>query len=134
MNPASEDIREILEAESILGLIFGTNLFVGHEPARPLDTVTVLDIPGYAPELALDGNAGLYRPCVQIRVRNKTYLDAYSQSFSIFEFLHGLNHITTTDGTVYESIVCVDDPYELDGGDSRFRFIFNVNIMRRSTE
>lgn len=46
MNAPSVDIKDMLEAESSLGLTFTSDLFVGHEPNTPDETVTIFDTPG----------------------------------------------------------------------------------------
>ena len=64
MNSPSVDIRQMLEADSSLGLVYATDLFIGKEPAKPRDCVTIYDTVGYPPPLTLD-NAfyqNLYQP------------------------------------------------------------------------
>jgi hypothetical protein len=132
MNPASEDIKDILEAESSLGLALGTDLFIGKEPADPNNCVTIFDTPGLPPQLTLAGKGEDYfYPSIQVRVRNTNYLTAYSLADSIRDVLHGLAH-ETWNGTLYILIQCTQGPALLDWDENnRCRFIINFNVQRR---
>jgi len=131
MQAPSIDIAEMLEAESVLALTFGTNLFVGKEPITPANCVTIFDTYGHAPQLGLT-TQGYEFPTIQIRVRNIDYVDGWNIIESIKEKLHGIGNITW-DGTFYAAIYCAYGPGLLDWDDnSRARFIINFNIQRRS--
>ena len=133
MNPASKDIASLLEADSGLGLTFITDLFVGKEPATPDDCVTIFDIPGDSPLLTLGGKGGIdyYRPSVQIRVRNNSYLEGWELTHDIRAFLHGM-HGEVVEGTDYLLIKSVDEPFLLDWDENdRARFIATFSIQRR---
>ena len=131
MNAPSVDIKDILVAESSLGLTFATDLFVGREPAKPDNCVTVFDTPGFPPMLTLEGSAEFYYPSVQIRVRDNSYLNGWDLAQDIIEVLHGLNNETWND-TLYLLIQCSSGPALLDWDDNnRARFIINFNIQRR---
>jgi hypothetical protein len=131
MNPTSEDVKDMLVAESSLGLAFATNLFVGREPTTPDDCTTVYDTVGYPPAITFDGNGDYYYPSVQIRVRNRSYLDGLELIQHIVEALHG-RHNETWNGTLYTTIVCQNDPGILDWDENnRVRFIVNFNLQRR---
>jgi len=133
MNPTSKDVCSLLEADSSLGLVIATNLFVGKEPASPDDCVTVFDIPGDSPSLTLTGKGGgvYYQPSIQIRVRNNNYVTGWELMHDIREFLHGMNNITE-DGTEYLLIRSVDEPALLDWDENnRARFITTFSIQRR---
>jgi len=133
MQPASKDICTLLEADSGLGLVFATNLFVGREPATPDDCVTVFDIPGDAPELTLEGNVGpvLYAPSVQVRVRNNAYMTGWDLIHNIQKYLHGKHNLTQGD-TTYLLIRSVDEPMLLDWDDNdRARFVATFAMYRR---
>ena len=45
MNSVSEDVKDMLEAESDLDLTFATNLFIGKEEKDPDNCVTIFDTP-----------------------------------------------------------------------------------------
>jgi len=133
MNATSEDIKDILEAESGLGLVFPTNLFVGREPANPNNCVTIFDIPGRAPLLTLAGKGGgvYYYSSVQIRVRNISYTSGWDTIQAIREVLHGI-HGETWNNTVYDLIRAVDDPFLLDWDDSgRSRLVSTYEAHRK---
>jgi hypothetical protein len=131
MNSVSEDIKDILEAESSLDLTFGTNLFVAHEPATPANTVTVYDTAGYAPQLTMDKDEIYEYPSVQIRVRNVSYQTGWELINDIKRSLHGRAH-ETWNGTYYSVIRCSSDIALVDWDNSkRARFVVNFDIQRR---
>jgi len=133
MNATSEDIKDMLEAESSLGLSYGTNLFIGLEPSTPIDCVVVFDIPGFPPQLTLDGeDSNNYEyPSIQIRVRNSKYMDGLDLAQQIMTSLHGRAQ-ETWNGALYSIIYCSSGPALLDWDDNRHpRFIINFNIQRR---
>lgn len=131
MNPASLDIKDMLEVESSLGLVFSQNLFIGNEPASPSDTVTIYDTGGWKPQLTFDKEEKYERPTIQIRVRNTTYTDGWDIIQSIRDSLHGRAH-ETWNGTYYSVIVCTSDIGFLDWDNNRrARFVVNFNVQRR---
>lgn len=130
MNTPSEDIKDMLEGESSFGLAFPTNLGIGREPARPLDYVTIFDIPGGERELTIQNDVQYHRPSIQIRVRNIDYLTGYALILAIVDFLHGKNN-ETWNGTRYLSIACVIEPAPLDWQQNAARFVTTLNIQRR---
>lgn len=130
MQSAADDVHEILEAESSLGLSLGVNLFIGRELDQPDDCVILFDTPGMAPELTLGNDVGFYRPAIQVRVRNKSYINGYSLIFDIMKLLHGRGP-ETWNGMVYSAIVCVGDPMLLDWDPKgRARFICSFSLLR----
>ena len=131
MNAASIDIKSILVADSSLGLIFGTNLFIGKEPTSPLDCVTIFDTTGFGPEFTLDKQS-LFNPSIQIRVRSISYETGYAWIESIATALHLRAH-EVWGGTQYELISIASGPALLDYDDrGNPRFIINFNIIRRN--
>lgn len=130
MNSPSDDVREMLEAQSSLGLIFRTNLFVGREPSVPAECVTIYDTGAYAPGLTLDG-LRYERPTIQIRVRDKSQMDGYALIQRIVAFLHGVNH-ETWNGSLYTVITCSSGPTLLEWDSNGFcKHIANFNLQRR---
>lgn len=130
MNPASQDIQGILAAAG-LGLVAGTNLFLGQEPAAPANVVTIYDTPGDAPMLTMDRTERYDLPAIQIRVRNISYLAGYALIGDIKDELHGLAH-QAQGGAVYELVRCDQDPFLLDYDETgRPRFVCNFSIQRR---
>ena len=132
MNAPSEDIKDLLEAESSLGLTFATDLFIGREPATPPDCVTIFDTPGFARQSTLDGEGDDYEyPSIQIRVRNKSYTDGMELIQDITTVLHGTSQ-ETWNTTLYSVIMCSSGPALLDwDANNRPRFVVNFNIQRR---
>jgi len=130
MNPCSEDLKDMLEAESSLSLTFGTNLFIGKEPTTPTNSVTIFDTPGANPMLTVNNDEDYRFPSAQIRIRNNSYLTGRSMAEDIYTFLHGKNH-ETWNSTVYQFIRCVNEPYHL-GNDENGHpwWIINLNIQR----
>lgn len=131
MNAPSVDIKDMLVAGG-LGLVAGTNLFIGNEPKSPDNVVTVYD-PSYGlpPDMTLNPAEGPYeRLTLQIRVRNRTYDEGYSVINGIYSLLHGRAH-ETWNGTIYE-VITSSTPIHLDWDDNhRPRFIINLNLQRR---
>jgi len=131
MNPPSEDLKDILEGISALGLAFPTNLFVGEEPSEPDTCVTIFDTPGYPPQLTFTQGENYFRPSVQIRVRGRNYLTAYSLINDIKEELHGLGP-EVINGAVYTVIMCNQEPFLLDfDKNNRPRFVVNFDLQRK---
>jgi hypothetical protein len=131
MNPPSIDIKDTLEAESSLALTFATDLFVGIEPAKPDDCVTIFDTPGGPPQLTLEKGENYFYPSIQIRVRNKVYSDGWALINDIKELLHGKSS-ETIGGTLYTAIICTGEPALLDWDDNeRVRFVITFELQRR---
>lgn len=130
MNVPSEDIKDMLEAESSLGLTFATNLFIGKEPPTPDDCVTIFDTFGSPPQLTLD-NQKYENPSIQIRVRSVDYKTGWNLIADIVDVLHGQAQ-ETWNTTLYSVIYATNSPALLDWDDNdRCRFIVNFNIQRR---
>lgn len=130
MNAASIDIKNILEAESSLGLIFADNLFIGKEPTKPANCVVIFDTSSIPPQLAFVSQGYEY-PSVQIRVRNIDYQTGWNLIEAIKTTLHGLGNITCGD-YLYTVIYCASGPALLDWDtNSRARIICNFNLQRR---
>lgn len=131
MNLASEDIKDMLEAVSSLGLVFAQNLFIGREPANPKKSVTIFDYTGGSAQLTLD-NAQYEYPSVQIRVRSTDYLIGGQLIEDIKESLHGRAQ-ETWNGTLYSMIRCSSGPAFLEWDENGMvKFIVNFNINRRT--
>ena len=130
MNPSSEDIMDMLVAES-LGLAFATNLFIGKEPSGPDNCVTIFDTPGFPPLLTLTQGENYFYPSIQIRVRNLDYRLGWTLIQNIRTALHARGQ-ETWNGTLYSVIFCSSGPALLDWDDQdRVRFIINFNLRRR---
>lgn len=131
MNPQSEDIKDMLEAESSLGLTFGTDLFIGKEPSAPDETVTIFDTGGFPDQLTLNPDERYEYPSIQIRVRSNDYQVGWSLINDIKLSLHGRAN-ETWNGTLYSVIYTTGGVALLDWDDhDRVRFIVNFNMQRR---
>lgn len=133
MNPTSEDIATMLNAESSLGLTLATDLFFAQIPPKPADCVAVFDSPGAPPQLTYKkATSDYYYSGVTVQVRNTSYGGAYDLAFQIMEFLHGESNITIG-STLYTLIKAVNDPQLLhyDEGDRPIMFI-NFDVQRRA--
>lgn len=132
MNIASIDIKDMLLGESALGLEFAKNLFIGLEPSKPSDTVTIFDYSVIPPEVTLDG-AGTDTPSVQIRVRSSNLEQASSLAEGIRKLLHGRAN-ETWNSTYYCLIYCTSGPQLLDWDENgRCRYVVSFNIQRRES-
>ena len=134
MNSPSEDIKDMLVADSSLSLTFATDLFIGREPTLPKNCVTIFDTAERAPQLTLggkDNTENYFYPSIQIRVRNIDYRDGWDLIQDIRTSLHGRAQ-ETRNGTLYSVIYCASGPALLDWDENnRVRFIINFNIQRR---
>jgi hypothetical protein len=137
-NSSAMDVRHMLEAgledsdssSGGLGLVFATNLFIGKEPAKPINCVTIFDTSGMPPYMGLD-TVGYEYPSIQIRVRNSSYVTGWNLIEGIKNSLHG-RHQQTWNGTLYSVIYCSSGPALLDWDDNgNVRLIINFNIQRR---
>lgn len=130
MNAASVDIKDMLEAESSLGLNLATNLFIGLEPISPDNCVTIFDTMASSPDLTLD-QTSFYKPSIQIRVRNNVYLNGWNLIEAISTSLHARAQ-ETWNGTLYSIISIASGPAMLSWDtNGRVIFIINFNIQRR---
>lgn len=132
MNAVEDDVVEMLEADSGLGLTFNENLFVGLEPDSPDDCVTVFDYPGGPPEVTLGNDSQYYRPSVQIRVRNSNYQVGKALIQAIMISLHGRGGKDEVwGGSTYTAIICTGEPAMLDWQGSNVRFVVSFNLQRK---
>jgi hypothetical protein len=133
MNAPSFDVKDMLEAwgeSSGFGFTFTEDLFIGKEPTKPRNCVTIFDTIGLPPELNLT-NQGYEYPSIQIRVRNSSYTEGWRIISEIKNSLHGRSH-QTWNGSLYTVIYCSSGPALLDFDDNgNARFIINFNLQRR---
>ena len=131
MNSPAKDICTMLEAESALGLVFATNLFVDVEPTTPVDCVTVYDTGGMPPQLTMNADEIYEYPAVQIRVRNSKYDTGWTLADNIKNLLHGRAR-ETWGGALYSLIACSNGPLSI-GQDETNRacIVVNLNLQRR---
>lgn len=134
MNSVVEDIKDMLVAESALGLTFATNLHLYKEPATPGNVVTIFETPGMPPIGTLDSNETTKhyeKPSIQVRVRNKVADTGFALAYQIQSVLHARAHETWGD-YYYSSIMSIGNPAMVDWDDnSRIRIVINFNIQRR---
>lgn len=133
MNPPSEDIKDILEGESGLGLTFMDNLHVGHmpeSPPAPDNCVCVYDQPGEKPESGYI----YHKPGLQVKVRGDkgAYKSAHQLCQEIRDVLHDL-HGVTINGARYICIWAESDIMPL-GPDERHRPSFTINFRIHRTD
>ena len=138
MNAPSEDIKDMLLAESSLALTFATDLFMAQEPAVD-DTisdnvVTVLDICSFPTAALLSSNENdthYEYKVVQIRVRNRSYTDGWELIQNIHDLLHGRAQ-ETWNGTLYTAIYAASSPEMLEWDrNGNAIFFTNLNLQRR---
>jgi len=132
MNSPSQDIKDMLVADTDLSLVYATDLFIGKEPADPKNCVTIFDTGGAPPQLTMAGKGEDYfYPSIQIRVRNTKYTTGWTLIQNIRTSLHGRAQ-ETWNGTLYSGIFCSSGPALLDWDENhRVRFVINFNIQRR---
>lgn len=129
MNSVVDDIKDMLAEDSTLGLVFATNLFIGREPDKPENCVTLFSVNSFPPEMTITKENYFYSS-FQVRVRGTNYVSAMTLANKIFTSLHGRAHETWNG--VYYSIIQGDEPVELDWDDkNRIRLIINFESQRR---
>jgi hypothetical protein len=144
MNAPSIDVKDILayvppsesssgdDPVNEFGLVFGTNLFVGREPAQPDETVSIFDVVGWPPYLTFNKDEVYERPAVQVRVRSRSYVTGWNLLERIVRRLHGITQ-ETWNGTLYSVVRCSRAPMLLDWDENaRVRLIASFEIQRRS--
>lgn len=129
MNPPSEDAKDMLEAESSLGLEFGTNLFIGEVPEGPDELVALFDPPGQDEE----ANYVYERPSLQARIRGEkgAYQAAYALAESVKNLLKTVSN-DTWNSTRYVQI-WVQGTINWLGYDKNHRPEFSVNFRIHRT-
>ncbi|KKL57640.1 hypothetical protein LCGC14_2233410 [marine sediment metagenome] len=131
MNAVSKDVKDMLAAESSLALTYAKDLFIGVEPTKPDNTVTIFDTPSFPPDLYMDPTERYYYSSIQIRVRNTGYTEGITLARNIMELLHARAN-ETWNGTLYTVITATGEPAWLDmDANHRSRFIVNFNLQRR---
>jgi len=131
MNPVSIDIVAMLEAESSMGLVFGTDIFIGKEPTTPDNCVTIYDTPSFPPSLTMNKEERYYYSSCQIRVRNNSYAIGMTLARDIMTLLHGRAN-ESWNGTLYTVIHATGEPSLLAiDGNNRALIIININSQRR---
>ena len=131
MGTFSKDISDILES-NFSELVFGTNLFISHEPDMPNDTITIYDTGGISDQEIDPTNNFTRHPEVQLRVRNVSYVDGHSQLENLIQFLKTIYNLEIN-GNYYGSIVQNTEIISL-GKDNRERFRLVCNLTSTREE
>jgi hypothetical protein len=130
MNAPSIDIKDWLETNSGLGLVFATNLFISREPSTPDNTVTIYDTSAGADKPDMEGDSIIYNNSIQIRIRNKSYETGWVLADSIKDVLSPVSNITIN-SSKYLSIFHQNGPFVLEWDDNnRVILIMNFQIER----
>ncbi|MFP4046755.1 MAG: minor capsid protein [Bacteroidales bacterium] len=132
MNPVSEDIKDMLVDDSSLGLTFKEELFIGREPDKEGNFVTIIDTPGGPPHLSMNKEySDYYYPTIQVRIRNRSYREGMELAQDIMASLHGRAH-EEWNSTYYSLIRCSSGPAPLDwDSHDRVIIVLNFEIQRR---
>lgn len=132
MNATSQDIKDMLEAESSLSLTYGIDLFIGEMPVDVDNCVVVFDAPSSQPHTTYRKEESVYYyENVQITVRNRNYLTAIQTAQDIRTLFHARAHETWS-STYYSAIFCTSGPANL-GPDENQRslIVLNFQVQRR---
>jgi len=133
MQATSIDIKDMLEAESSLGLTFKDNLFVAKHPTSSGNCVVVIDTPGAPVHNTLGNidNEYYYYNSVQIVVRNKSYKEGTDLIQDIVASLHSrANEVWNS--TYYTLITCSSGPVSVEWDENeRAILIVNFDVQRR---
>lgn len=131
MNPLSSDIKTMLEAETDLGLVFMTNLFIGGLTESPDNQVALMDSTGRAPLSAYSQDVSYNYPVVDILVRNADYSTGWRLINDIVKALNNRSRETigTTDYLAFAFITSLSF---LDWDENnRARFSVSLEAQRR---
>lgn len=133
MSSPAHDIQKILttEMDSSIALTLGQTLFIGREPSKPANCVTIFDTPGGSPQLSPNILEDYEYMAIQIRVRSTDYTTGWNLIQQIQLLLHGRASYESS-GFVYTVIYCSSGPAMLDwDGNNNVRFIINFKLQRR---
>lgn len=140
MSIPTVNIKTLLVNAPTLSLVAGTNLWIGREPDKPNNTVTLFDTPDRGPMLfnkkKEDGEPGeadagqyLYAG-VQARIRNTDYDKAMNLANDIVKVLHNTGN-KVVGGTLVTLIEAIDNPFLLDYDDNnRARVVVNFAVQQ----
>lgn len=131
MNSPAHDVALLLVAGGVGTLPWTTGWAVSLalEPASPDNAVTVYDTGGQDPDT---DELDLKRPTFQIRVRSKSYLDAYAKQVEIRNLLIFQQPIVAAD-SVFVGISMTSDILAI-GRDESSRHILTANYQAIRTE
>lgn len=129
MNPPSQDIAAILEAESDLALAFAVNLHTYQMPDTPDACVCIYDSGGYVGQ----ENVEYWKPTFQVKVRGAKgdSRTAYLLAQAIRDRLHAA-HNETVNGARYIGIWMETDVLTI-GPDQNARPQFTINFRADRT-
>ena len=131
MNAQSEDIKDMLVAESALALSLGTTLHLHREPDSPDDCVTIYNTPSFPPDRTLNKEEIYYHSSVQIRVRNLDADVGLTLARDIMEVLHNRAQ-ETWNATLYTVIQATGEPAAIAWDENnRVIIVINFNLQRR---
>lgn len=131
------DLKDLLEADGVgvFGSLQGWGIFIGEEPAQPINAITLFDTDVRAPLIPIDtlGPGPIEKsaeyPGTQIRVRSSTYEDAYDRARLVLNRLTNRGEFIAVDGLFkYLNIFWQSGPLPI-GDDDKTRFIFSINFM-----
>lgn len=130
MNAVTEDIKDMLEAESSLGLALADDLFIGREPDAPNNCVTLFDTSSNKLK-TVSNDSNYYYPSIQVLVRNCSYVAAEQLARDIVDKLCARSQ-ETWNATLYTLIQVASGPAFLAWDENnRAKFVINFNIQRR---
>ena len=128
MNPVSEDIKDILEAQSSPALTFGTDLFVSRLPDEPDEAVALVDTGSTGESLLTVDGTEVEARTFQVLVRGgrNDYGGAAYLAESVRSALQGLSNFVVN-GTTYLGVFVVGDLMSL-GYDDSDRPTLSINF------
>lgn len=131
MNAPSEDIKDMLVADTNLSLVFATDLFIGRVPTQPDNCAIIIDTVGGPAEVAYQKGEDYFYSNIQIIVRNNSYKAGYALAKDIMTSLHNRAG-ETWNGTFYTVIYCTGEPFFQDSDENnRTQFFINFHLQRR---
>lgn len=130
MNIVTQDIKDIITNNT--SLVFGTDIFIAMEPNKPDNCVTLYDATSSPVGIQLDGSKDIMTSTIQVRIRNLSYQNAWSQAEEIINVLHGIGQ-QIVNNTYYNIVRCMNGPeYLTFDNQDRVIIVTNFEIKRRT--
>lgn len=122
MNPPAEDIKDYIVAET--SYVFGEDLFIGTQPDKPDQCLTLYDSPG----LDTDDKFAIEKVGIQFRSRAQSYQLAYSICHDMKLLLEGLKEDVVLNGSRYFGFYVTSQPTDL-GRDAEDQHMFTMTMQ-----
>lgn len=131
------DVKKYLVARALTDTIptaltatlgFGKNLFIGSEPATPVNCITLYPTGGFASSVSNRTRT----PTLQVRVRHSNYSKGYAVTEAFIKDFHGkTNMLASAKGKCFSM---QSGPYSLGKNEENTAHLFTTNFYFRNVE